>query len=61
MKNNTIDEVLVLMSTYTVSPFEVVVSAARFAASFMESSGAPLQLLDIGPNTQCSMGLYFEQ
>ena len=49
------------MSTYTVSPFDVVVSAARLAASSMESSGAPLQLRVICEKSLCSMGLYLEQ
>lgn len=31
------------MSTYTVSPLDVVVSAARLAASSSDRSGAPLQ------------------
>ena len=45
------------MSTYTVRPFDVVVSAARLAASSIERSGAPLQLRVICEKSLCSMGL----
>lgn len=49
------------MSTYTVCPLDVVVSAARLAASSSDRSGAPLQLRVICENSLCSMGLYFER
>lgn len=49
------------MSTYTISPLDVVVSAARLAASSSDRSGAPLQLRVICENSLCSIGLYFEQ
>ena len=49
------------MSTYTVSPLDVVVSAARLAASSSDRSGAPLQLRVICENSLCSIGFYFEQ
>lgn len=49
------------MSTYTFNPFDVVVSAALFAASSTDNNGAPLQLLDIWENKRCSMGLNLEQ
>lgn len=37
------------------SPFFVTVATAIVLASSMDKSGAPLQLLEIGPNMQCSM------
>lgn len=49
------------MLTYSVSLLDVVVSAARLAASSRDRSGAPLQLRVICENSLCSMGLYFEQ
>ena len=49
------------MSTYTVSPLDVVVSAARLAASSRDRNGASLQLRVICENSLCSTGLYFEQ
>lgn len=43
------------------SPFFVTVASALVLAFSMDKSGAPLQLLEIGPNMQCSIGLYLEQ
>ena len=43
------------------SPFFVTVASALVLAFSMDKRGAPLQLLEIGPNMQCSIGLYLEQ
>lgn len=53
----TIEEILPLKKQDNI----VVVASAHTLAFSIDKRGAPLQLLEIGSNIQCSMGLYLEQ